>query len=380
LVQPISVFKGLEGVYVTESALSLIDSENGVLYYAGYDVKELVERSSFEEVVFLMLHQRLPTSSEFTEFLKLLRRSQELEPIHIETIRKYAGVTDILSLLAMLIVLEGRGKIGGNSNDFNAAVNAVAKMGSFFSTIIRVRYGGDYIPPRRDLSFPENLLYMMNGEVPSREHADVLDDLLILHAEHGIPASTFASLVAASTLSDLYSSIAAGILALKGPLHGGASEASYAQALSIGSVEKVPEWVQLTLSEKKKIMGFGHRVYKIYDPRATIVKNIIARFMGSMNSEVKKVYEITRALEEYGEKYLASRGIYPNVDLWTPILYRMIGLPADSFTALFAVSRTAGWVAHILEYWRENKLIRPLHLYVGERPRKYIPLELRTGS
>jgi citrate synthase len=374
------VFKGLEGVYVIDSAISLIDTENGALYYAGYDVRELVEKSNFEEVAFLLLHQRLPTKSELKEFTSRLRASLDLEPRHIETIRRYAGSLDTLTMLAELMVLEGSGKKGGDPGDLEAAINAIAKMGSFFSTIIRTRSGGDYIPPRKDLSFAENILYMMKGGDFRREHAEILDDLLILHAEHGVPASTFATLVTASTLSDLYSSIAAGMLALKGPLHGGASEASYAQALTIGSAEKVPEWVESTLAQRKKIMGFGHRVYKIYDPRATVVKELIARHAGAMDGEVRKLYEVTQALEDYGQKFLAPRGIYPNIDLWTPILYRMIGLPPDSFTALFAVSRTAGWAAHILEYWRDNKLIRPLHLYVGERPRKYLPLELREVS
>ncbi len=363
-----------------DSAISLIDTENGALYYAGYDVRELVEKSNFEEVAFLLLHQRLPTKSELKEFTSRLRASLDLEPRHIETIRRYAGSLDTLTMLAELMVLEGSGKKGGDPGDLEAAINAIAKMGSFFSTIIRTRSGGDYIPPRKDLSFAENILYMMKGGDFRREHAEILDDLLILHAEHGVPASTFATLVTASTLSDLYSSIAAGMLALKGPLHGGASEASYAQALTIGSAEKVPEWVESTLAQRKKIMGFGHRVYKIYDPRATVVKELIARHAGAMDGEVRKLYEVTQALEDYGQKFLAPRGIYPNIDLWTPILYRMIGLPPDSFTALFAVSRTAGWAAHILEYWRDNKLIRPLHLYVGERPRKYLPLELREVS
>ncbi len=374
------VFKGLEGVYVIDSAICLIDTEKGALYYAGYDVRELVEKSSFEEVAFLLLHQRLPTKSELEEFTSRLRASLNLESKHIETLRKHADNKDTLTMLAMLMVLEGGGKKGGDPGDLEAAINAIAKMGSFFSTIIRIRSGGDYVPPRKDLSFAENILYMMNGGEYRREYVEILDDLLILHAEHGVPASTFASLVTASTLSDLYSSIAAGILTLKGPLHGGASEASYAQALRIGSAERVPQWVESMLAEKKKIMGFGHRVYKIYDPRATVVKELIAKHAATMDSEAKKLYEITQALEDYGQKVLAPRGIYPNIDLWTPILYRMIGVPPDSFTAFFAVSRIAGWAAHILEYWRDNKLIRPLHLYVGEQPRKYLPLELREGS
>ncbi|MEM0444907.1 MAG: citrate/2-methylcitrate synthase [Nitrososphaerota archaeon] len=371
------VLKGLEGVYVLESSISMIDTEQGALYYAGYDVRDLVERSNFEETIFILLNQRLPTRKEYLEFTSLLRESLELQPLHIETIKHYVSRTDILSLLSLLMVLEGGGKKGGDPAEKRSGIDAVAKMASFYSAILRIRSGGEYVPPRGDLNFAENMLYMIDGEVRNADFARVLDDLLIIHAEHGIPASTFASLVAASTLSDLYSSIAAGILALKGPLHGGAAEASYAQAMEIGNPERVRAWLESALSEKRKIMGFGHRVYKMYDPRATIVKKIITGIENYMDSDVKRLYEITVALDAYGQEYLAPRGIYPNLDLWTPILYRTIGLPPDSFTALFAVSRSAGWASHILEYWMDNKLIRPLHLYKGQYPKKYIPLELR---
>ncbi len=355
----------------------MIDTEQGALYYAGYDVRDLVERSNFEETIFILLNQRLPTRKEYLEFTSLLRESLELQPLHIETIKHYVSRTDILSLLSLLMVLEGGGKKGGDPAEKRSGIDAVAKMASFYSAILRIRSGGEYVPPRGDLNFAENMLYMIDGEVRNADFARVLDDLLIIHAEHGIPASTFASLVAASTLSDLYSSIAAGILALKGPLHGGAAEASYAQAMEIGNPERVRAWLESALSEKRKIMGFGHRVYKMYDPRATIVKKIITGIENYMDSDVKRLYEITVALDAYGQEYLAPRGIYPNLDLWTPILYRTIGLPPDSFTALFAVSRSAGWASHILEYWMDNKLIRPLHLYKGQYPKKYIPLELR---
>lgn len=371
------VLKGLEGVYVTESAISLISTERGALYYAGYDLRELVKDSSFEEVVFILLRQRLPSKKELQELTGHLRDLMRLEPIHIETIRRYVRHVDILTLLAVLMSLEGSQARGGDPNDISSAINVVAKMGAFFSTILRMKAGGDYVQPRTDLSYAENMLHMMNGGVYREEHIEILDDLLIIHADHGMSASTFACLVAASTLSDIYSAIASGILTLKGPLHGGASEASYEQALSIGSPEKVPEWMESVTAQRRRVMGFGHRVYKIYDPRAMVVKEIIAKFLDKTEGEVKRVYEIIKALEDYGQILLAPKGIYPNLDLWTPILYRLLGFPTDSFTAFFAVSRSAGWAAHVLEYWRDNRLIRPLHLYVGAEPRKYVPLELR---
>lgn len=376
----IRVQKGLEGVYVTESAISFIDLERGALYYSGYDVRELVERSRYEEIVFLLLNRRLPTAKEYDAHVRELVSNMRLGGDHLDVIRSFVSKMDPLSILATLMVIEGSGKQGGDPSDTSSAVRAVSRMGAFFSTIVRLKLGGDYIPPRSDLGFVENMLYMIRGEPPTSEEAAILDDLLILHAEHGIPASTFACLVAASTLSDLFSSVAAGILALKGPLHGGASEASYKQALEIGDPARVPEWVEEALRSKRKIMGFGHRVYKTYDPRALIVKEIIRRLEDRLSQEGKMLLRVTQALEEYGEKKLANRGIYPNVDLWTPIVYRALGLPEDAFTPLFAVSRTAGWAAHILEYWTDNKLIRPLHIYTGDRLKQYVPIELRSGS
>lgn len=376
----IRVQKGLEGVYVTESAISFIDLERGALYYSGYDVRELVERSRYEEIVFLLLNRRLPTAKEYDAHVRELVSNMRLGGDHLDVIRSFVSKMDPLSILATLMVIEGSGKQGGDPSDTSSAVRAVSRMGAFFSTIVRLKLGGDYIPPRSDLGFVENMLYMIRGEPPTSEEAAILDDLLILHAEHGIPASTFACLVAASTLSDLFSSVAAGILALKGPLHGGASEASYKQALEIGDPARVPEWVEEALRSKRKIMGFGHRVYKTYDPRALIVKEIIRRLEDRLSQEGKMLLRVTQALEEYGEKKLANRGIYPNVDLWTPIVYRALGLPEDAFTALFAVSRTAGWAAHILEYWTDNKLIRPLHIYTGDKLKQYVPIELRSGS
>jgi citrate synthase len=376
----IRVQKGLEGVYVTESAISFIDLERGALYYSGYDVRELVERSRYEEIVFLLLNRRLPTAKEYDAHVRELISNMRLGGDHLDVIRSFVSKMDPLSILATLMVIEGSGKQGGDPSDTSSAVRAVSRMGAFFSTIVRLKLGGDYIPPRSDLGFVENMLYMIRGEPPTSEEAAILDDLLILHAEHGIPASTFACLVAASTLSDLFSSVAAGILALKGPLHGGASEASYKQALEIGDPARVPEWVEEALRSKRKIMGFGHRVYKTYDPRALIVKEIIRRLEDRLSQEGKMLLRVTQALEEYGEKKLANRGIYPNVDLWTPIVYRALGLPEDAFTPLFAVSRTAGWAAHILEYWTDNKLIRPLHIYTGDKLKQYVPIELRSGS
>jgi citrate synthase len=376
----IRVQKGLEGVYVTESAISFIDLERGALYYSGYDVRELVERSRYEEIVFLLLNRRLPTAKEYDAHVRELVSNMRLGGDHLDVIRSFVSKMDPLSILATLMVIEGSGKQGGDPSDTSSAVRAVSRMGAFFSTIVRLKLGGDYIPPRSDLGFVENMLYMIRGEPPTSEEAAILDDLLILHAEHGIPASTFACLVAASTLSDLFSSVAAGILTLKGPLHGGASEASYKQALEIGDPARVPEWVEEALRSKRKIMGFGHRVYKTYDPRALIVKEIIRRLEDRLSQEGKMLLRVTQALEEYGEKKLANRGIYPNVDLWTPIVYRALGLPEDAFTPLFAVSRTAGWAAHILEYWTDNKLIRPLHIYTGDKLKQYVPIELRSGS
>jgi citrate synthase len=374
----IRVFKGLEGVYVAESELCLIDGENSKLYYVGYDVEELAEKSCYEEVVFLLFNRRLPTKSELAEFKCELIRHRALWSEQLEFIDKFDGSKEPLGLLSSLLLIsyDIDSKYMGN-NHLTRAVRLVSLMASGLAAIIRKGMGLRFVEPNPALGHAANFLYMIREEEPDEEDVMLLDKLMMLQAEHGLPASTFAALVTASTMADLYSSLVSGLLALRGPLHVGASEAAYNQLLEIGSPDRVEEWFSRAMAEKRRIMGFGHRVYRTYDPRARILKELAHRLAVTRGGEIRRLYEVAAKLEEVGIRHLAPRGIYPNVDYWSPIIYMALGIPKEYYTLMYAMSRVAGIVAHVLEYWTDNKLIRPLHLYTGEKGKRYVPVEER---
>jgi len=374
----IRVFKGLEGVYVAESELCLIDGENSKLYYVGYDVEELAEKSCYEEVVYLLFNRRLPTKSELAEFKSELIRHRALWSEQLEFIDKFDGSKEPLGLLSSLLLIsyDIDSKYMGN-NHLTRAVRLVSLMASGLAAIIRKGMGLRFVEPNPALGHAANFLYMIREEEPDEEDVMLLDKLMMLQAEHGLPASTFAALVTASTMADLYSSLVSGLLALRGPLHVGASEAAHNQLLEIGSPDRVEEWFSRAMAEKRRIMGFGHRVYRTYDPRARILKELAHRLAVTRGGEIRRLYEVAAKLEEVGIRHLAPRGIYPNVDYWSPIIYTALGIPKEYYTLMYAMSRVAGIVAHVLEYWTDNKLIRPLHLYIGEKGKRYVPVEER---
>ena len=371
------MFKGLEGVYVLESSLCLIDTEHGKLYYLGYDVEELAEKSSYEEVSYLLLHGKLPRRSELEEFVGKLRSEMRLTPEEVRDVQYAAKRTGPMDALAAFYLFASKDPPQAK-DPVEHAIRAVAKAGSVLGNVVRVQRGEEPIEPEPELGVAGNLIYLVTSKRPEQYQTEFLDDILILHAEHGVPASTFGAVVTASTLSDIYSSIVTGLMTLKGPLHGGAAEAAYYQFVEIGDPDRVESWLERTLAEKKRVMGFGHRVYKIYDPRAKYVKAMAARAAELAGGRVKTLYEIAVRLEQAAIERLSARGLYPNVDFWTPIVYTAIGIPPGYFTAVFAVSRVVGWVAHIVEYWKDNRLIRPLHLYTGPEPgQRYVPIEAR---
>lgn len=371
------VYKGLEGVHVLESSLCLIDTENGKLYYVGYDVEELVAKSSYEEVSYLLLNGRLPNRTEFGEFLTRLKEEMVLDGDELETVKFAAKRVGGMDALAAYYILTEK-RATGDGDHMRHALRALAKAGSVLGNVIRVQGGEEPIPPDPSLGIAGNLIHLVTSKRPEPYQLEFLDDILILHAEHGVPASTFGAVVTASTLSDVYSSIVSGIMTLKGPLHGGAAEAAYQQFMEIGDPNRVEAWLEKALSEKRRVMGFGHRVYKIYDPRAKVVKAMAARAAQIVGGKVRTLYEIAMRLEEAAIAKLGPKGLFPNLDFWTPMVYTAVGIPPNYFTAVFAVSRVVGWVAHVLEYWRDNRLIRPLHHYVGPPVgQKYVPIEKR---
>ena len=260
-------------------------------------------------------------------------------------------------------------------NNYWSAVRLVAKLPTIVAAWARLRHGDDPIPPRDDLGFSENFLYMLTESVAPSVWADIFDDCLILHAEHTMNASTFTGLVTASTLADPYTVVASSIGALKGPLHGGANEEVVVMLREIGTAEKARPYVERVLQNKKKLMGFGHRVYTVKDPRATVLQELCRRLFKECGSS--PLYEIALEVETTAGTMLNSKGIYPNVDFYSGIIYDKMGIDVDLFTPLFAMSRVSGWLAHWLEQLRENKLFRPDQIYSGEHNRPYVPIDQR---
>jgi citrate synthase len=260
-------------------------------------------------------------------------------------------------------------------NNYWSAVRLIAKLPTIVAAWARLRRGDEYIPPRDDLPFAENFLYMLTETVPHPLWSEVFDDCLILHAEHTMNASTFAGMVTASTLADPYTVVASSIGALKGPLHGGANEEVVTMLKEIGTPAQARAAVEARLGGKNKLMGFGHRVYKVKDPRATVLQDLCMRLFNVCGTS--PLYEVAVAVEQLASERLQGKGIYPNVDFYSGIIYDKMGIEVDLFTPLFAMARVSGWLAHWLEQLRENKLYRPDQIYSGEHNRHYVPIDRR---
>ena len=375
----VQLHKGLDDIVIKETALSYIDGESGKLYYVGYPIEELAEYSSYEEVCFLLLHQRLPTSSEFREFSMHMVNERGLPPefnIFIKTIPRQAPMMDILkTAVDFLALYDPELQTHESEANIRKAIRLTAKIPTAIAYSYRHKAGLDIIEPSDKLSHAANFLYMITGEKPDSLASKIMDVAFILHAEHELPASSTAALVVASTLSDLYSAISAGIGALKGPLHGGANERALEMLLSIGRPDRVWDYVKSVLASGGKIMGFGHRVYKSYDPRAKILKRYLETLCQLRGDY--KLLEIANTLEEAVRAELVGKPVFPNIDLYSGAVFHMLGLPIEVFTPMFAAARTVGWSSHVIEYWRNNRLIRPRAHYIGPEPRRYVPIELR---
>jgi len=372
--------RGLEGVIFTETELSFINGQEGKLYYLGYPIEELAENSSFEEVSYLLLHKRLPKADELALFKEKMVKNRSLAVEKIASFANYPKNAHPMASLRTAISEIGLFDPTEEDTSFESlyekSISLISKMATVTAAIKRLREGKMPIEPDPELSHAANFYYMMNGTKPSAEQEKLLDVALILHAEHGMNASTFTALAVHSTASDIYSSIVAAIGALKGPRHGGANEQVMRMVQEIGKPEAAAGWVQGKLANKERIMGMGHRVYKALDPRAIILKKyaeIVAKAHGK-----SKEYEILTIVEQEAGKVLNPRGIYPNVDFYSGVVYSDLGIPTDFFTPVFAVARISGWTAHILEYFRmDNRLLRPKAKFVGELDRKYVPMDQR---
>jgi len=371
------ISRGLEGVIAAETAVGDVRGDIGQLIYRGYDINELAGKVSFEEVVFLLWHGRLPNSSQLQELTTALRAERELPQGVIDFLKtapKDAAPIDIMRTVVSMLGCYKTTRHGLAMPEQNQiAIKLVAQIGIVAAYFHRARQGKEFPPVRKDLGEAAHFLYLMNGEVPTKEAEQTLDVAYVLHAEHGFNASTFTCRVVASTLSDMYSAISAGIGALKGPLHGGANEGVIHMLEEIGSPDKVDQWVEDALAQKKKIMGIGHRVYKVLDPRAPHLKAMAEKLSGQLG-EPKWLQMSERIATIMKER----KGLNANVDFYSATVYYSLGIPTDLFTPIFAISRMSGWTAHVLEQLADNRLFRPLSEYIGpEVGRTVVPIERR---
>jgi citrate synthase len=371
---------GLEDIVVTTSSICYLDGDRGVLAYCGYDIHDLARHATFEEVCYLLWHRRLPTRAELGDLQSALAASRPIpEPI----VRLMRMLPSGQAMDALRTITSALGHYDPDASDNSPqanerkAIRLTAQLGTIVATLGRLDAGGGPIQPDPVLSHAANFLYMLTGERPSGLATRAFDVALILHADHELNASTFAARVAAATLTDLHSTIVAGIATLKGPLHGGANADVMRMLLEIGLTApagKAEEAVRAKLARKEKIPGFGHRVYKtVEDPRATHLRQM-SRDLGQRSGE-EGWYEMSQRIEALLK---TEKGLHPNVDFYSATTYHALGIDANLFTPIFAVSRVSGWTAHVLEQYANNRLIRPRAEYIGpEYPQRYLPLEQR---
>jgi citrate synthase len=370
---------GLADVPVAESEISFIDGQRARLEYRGIAVETLARESSFEETAWLLLRGDLPTQRELADFDHQLRHHRRIKyklKDLIKCLPETGHPMDALqaSVAAMGMFYPARDVSNAQSN-WDSAVRLIAKMPTVVAAFHRLRYGDEAITPRDDLDHAANFYYMLSEKEPSPAIAKVLDACLILHAEHTMNASTFSGRVTGSTLANPYTVVSAAIGTLTGPLHGGANEQALEMLESIGTIENVRPWLERALANKQKIMGFGHRVYRVKDPRATVLQELAENVFAEIDRP--RSYELALELERIAAGTLGPKGIYPNVDFYSGIVYSALGIPADLFTPIFAIARVAGWLAHWLEQLKNNRIYRPEQIYVGKRDRPYVPLEKR---
>lgn len=427
-----TVGPGLEGAIACESSVGYVNGSKGWLVYRGYNIFDLCAHSTFEEVCYLLLYGSLPKTRELEEFAQDLVRYR-----HMPTVLRYLlgfpvekmntmgalrlgtnlmrraftyvdqeeGRRDIADAIsadedsypmerdqmgqrqaAFEFRTPRRSKPSGiedaleDASSPESCHHLIAGIPTIAAAVSRIRRGLMPIDPDPDLGHAANFLYMLTGRRPTPAQERIMDVALILHADHGMNASTFATMVVASTLSDIYFSVGAGVAALNGPLHGGANEQVLYTLAEIGSPDAVPRWYEQARSEKRKIPGFGHRVYNTYDPRARVLGPLVEH-LAKANEDIMPLFRTAKALEAEVVKRLGLRkGVFPNVDFYSGLVYRALGIPPDMFTPTFAVSRVAGWTARVLEYLESNRIFRPRAVYVGEFNKQYVPLDKRTAD
>ena len=370
---------GLADVPVAESAISFIDGKRARLEYRGIAVETLAKESSFEETSWLLLKGELPTQKQLATFDSQLRVHRRLKYKIIDLIKCLPESGHPMDALQAGVAACGMFYPTKDRTDpeknWEAVVRLIAKLPTIVAAFHRLRRGDEAIPPRDDLGHAANFYYMLTEEEPSPSITKVIDACLIVHAEHTMNASTFSSRVTGSTLANPFTVVNSAIGTLAGPLHGGANEEVLDMLEEIGTAEKAKGWLEDAVLHKKKIMGFGHRVYKVKDPRATVLQELAEHMFAETSKP--EIYNLAVEIERIATGILGPKGIFPNVDFYSGIVYQSMGIPRDLFTPIFAISRVAGWTAHWLEQLKNNRIFRPEQIFVGKNDQPYTPLGKR---
>ena len=364
---------GLRGVVAAQSAIGDVNGEEGILIYQGYNIHDLAEHSTFEEVIFLLWNGRLPKSDELAALNADIRGNYEAPAEVIALMKQFPVTADPMDVLRTAVSSLDFYDASGHGTDREHAVKTAIKLTAQIGTISaawdRIRNGKEIVAPDKSLNIAENFLYMLRGERADADESHMFDVCLILHADHELNASTFTTRVVSGTLAGMYGAVTAGIAALAGPLHGGANTNVMKMLIEIGEPEKVDAWVEKALEDKRKIMGIGHAVYKTEDPRATWLRKY-SKHMAEKTG-ITKWFEMSQHIEKIMHD---SKGMFPNVDFYSASTYYLMNIPLDLYTPIFAVSRISGWTGHILEQYGNNKLIRPRAEYIGARDQKYVAI------
>ena len=367
---------GLQDVVIATSQICSIDGQRGKLTYRGYDIHDLATQSTFEEVVYLLWYGRLPKRAELDDLKKQIIKNRQIAPEILDLLRRLPPpqhpMETLRTVVSALSLYDPEAEDMSEEANRRKALRLTGQMGTLVAAFGRVREGKDPITPDPKLNHAANFLYMLKGEAPHTDDARWFDVALILHADHSYNASTFAARVTASTLSDMHSAITSAIGTLKGPLHGGANEQVMRMLLEIQNVENVDAHIHQLLAQKRKIMGFGHRVYHTEDPRATVLRKM-SEDLGRRTGQ-PKWFEMSKKIEDL---MIREKKINANVDFYSASAYYVLGIPVDLYPLVFAASRIAGWAAHVLEQYSNNKLIRPLAEYTGPSNQRYVPIDQR---
>ncbi|GMA14588.1 citrate synthase [Deinococcus metallilatus] len=373
------IAKGLEGVLFTETKLTFINGSEGILTHLGIPIQEWAENSSFEELSLALLDGELPTAEELAKFDADLKANRAVPQQLLDVIT--AMPRGIHPMQALRTAVSYLGLLDPQAEDISEAgrraisIRLIAQFATVIAAIARAQEGQEPVAPRMDLTHAGNFLYMLTGKEPTAEQARLFDIALVLHADHGMNASTFTAIATASTLSDMYSCMTSAIGALKGPLHGGANEAVMDMLDEVGTPDRAEAYITKKLDNKEKIMGVGHRVYKYFDPRSRVLRDYAEHVA---NKEGKSTYyQILETIEKLVVDRMGAKGIYPNVDFYSGTVYSDLGIKKEYFTPIFALARVSGWCASVIEYTRDNRLLRPDALYTGKVNQHYVPLKDR---